>query len=87
MEKKVLVVSTNRVDDCDHGFDVKIFSTYRAAKEYFDKLVAEEKLNDHLMESEDVQITETENYFAIWEDGRWCEDHFETTIEEKQIED
>ena len=87
MKKKVFAVITNWTYDWDPGFAVEIFATYQAAKEYFDKIVAEKKLNDHLMESEDVQMTETENYFATWEDGRWCEDHFETTIEGKLIKD
>lgn len=85
MEKKVFIVSTNYAYDCDFGFEVEIFATYRAAKEYLDKFVAEEKLNDHLMKSEDVRISETESYFAIWEDGRWCEDHFEISIEEREV--
>lgn len=65
--------------------EVEIFSTFEEAKRHFDAYVDAEKANDHLMELDDKVIEESEDHFAIWQDGHYCEDHYEITIEEKAV--
>lgn len=81
----VYVVRADSTIDCSTDTDIKVFSTYEKAKAYFDECVADEKANDHLMESDDKVLEESENYFAIWQDGYYCEDHYEISIVEKEV--
>ena len=81
----VFVVRTDSTLDCSTDTDIKVFSTYEKAKAYFDECVADEKANDHLMESDDKVLEESENHFAIWQDGYYCEDHYEISIVEKEV--
>ena len=81
----VYVVKADSTLDCSTDIDIKVFSTYEKAKAYFDECVADEKANDHLMESDDKVLEESENHFAIWQDGYYCEDHYEISIVEKGV--
>ena len=81
----VYVVKTDSAIDGSTDTEVKIFSTHEKAKAYFDECVADEKANDHLMESDDKVLEESENHFAIWQDGYYCEDHYEINIVEKEV--
>ena len=81
----VFVVRINSTIDCLTETTVKIFSTYEKAKAFFDKCVADEKANDHLMELDDKVVIEEENYFYIYEDGHWSEDRYEIEIIEKVV--
>ena len=81
----VYVVIADSTLDCSTDTDIKVFSTYEKAKAYFDECVADEKANDHLMESDDKVLEESENHFAIWQDGYYCEDHYEISIVEKEV--
>ena len=65
--------------------EIRIFSTYKQAKACFDKFVSSEKDNDPLMECDDKVIEESEDHFAIWQDGRYCENHYEINIVEKKV--
>ena len=87
-EKKFDLVYVLKIDcayDGNAGTEVAIFSTFEEAKRHFDAHVDAEKANDHLMEFDDKIIEESEDRFAIWQDGRYCEDHYEITIEEKVV--
>ena len=81
----VYIVKIDATLDCSTDTDIKVFSTYEKAKAYFDECVADEKANDHLMESDDKVLEESENHFAIWQDGYYCEDHYEISIVEKEV--
>ena len=81
----VYVVIADSTLDCSTDTDIKVFSTYEKAKAYFDECVADEKANDHLMESDDKVLEESENHFAIWQDGYYCEAHYEISIVEKEV--
>lgn len=81
----VYIVRADSTLDCSTDTDIKVFSTYEKAKAYFDKCVADEKANDHLMELDDKVVIEEENYFYIYEDGYWSEDHYEIEIIEKVV--
>ena len=81
----VFVVRINSTIDCSTETTVKIFSTYEKAKAFFDKCVADEKANDHLMELDDKVVIEEENYFYIYEDGYWSEDRYAIEIIEKVV--
>ena len=81
----VFVVRADSTLDCSTDTDIKVFSTYEKAKAYFDECVADEKANDHLMESDDKVLEESENHFAIWQDGYYCEDHYEIEIIEMEV--
>lgn len=81
----VFVVRADSTLDCSTDTDIKVFSTYEKAKAYFDECVADEKANDHLMESDDKVLEESENHFAIWQDGYYCEDHYEIEIIERMV--
>lgn len=76
----VFVVRADSTLDCSTDTDIKVFSTYEKAKAYFDKCVADEKANDHLMELDDKVVIEEENHFYLYEEGFWSEDHYEIEI-------
>lgn len=82
---KVWVVEEENVEDVANEQEIRIFSTYEQAKACFDKFVASEKDNDPLMECDDKVIKESEGHFAIWQDGRYCENHYEINIIEKVV--
>ena len=81
----VYVVRADSTVDCSTDTTIKVFSTREKAKAYFDKCVADEKVNDHLMELDDKVVIEEENYFYIYEDGYWSEDRYEIEIIEKVV--
>lgn len=82
---KVWVVEEENVEDVASEREIRIFSTYKQAKACFDKFVASEKYNDPLMECDDKVIEESEGHFVIWQDGRYCENHYEINIIEKVV--
>lgn len=82
---KVWILEEENVEDVASEREVRIFSTYEKAKTCFDKFVASEKDNDPLMEYDDKVIEESEGHFAIWQDGRYCENHYEINIIEKVV--
>ena len=82
---KVWVVEEENVEDVAREREIRIFSTYEQAKACFDKFVASEKDNDPLMECDDKVIEESEGHFAIWQDGRYCENHYEINIIERKV--
>lgn len=87
-EKKfnlVYVLKTAYAYNGNADTEVSIFSTFEEAKRHFDAYVDAEKSNDHLMELDDKVIEESEDRFAIWQNGHYCEDHYEVTIEEKVV--
>ena len=87
-ENKLTTVFVVRIDstiDCSTGTTIKVFSTREKAKAYFDECVADEKANDHLMELDDKVVIEAENYFHIYQDGYWSEDHYEIEIIERVV--
>ena len=81
----VYVVKADSTLDCSTEIDIKVFSTREKAKSYFDECVADEKANDHLMELDDKVVIEAENYFHIYQDRYWSEDHYEIEIIEKVV--
>ena len=81
----VYVVIADSTLDCSTDTDIKVFSTYEKAKAYFDKCVADEKANDHLMELDDKLVYEEENYFAVYQEGSWSEDHYEISIDKMEV--
>lgn len=81
----VYVVRADSTLDCSTDTDIKVFSTYEKAKAYFDKCVADEKANDHLMELDDAVVNEEEGYFSVYQDGFWDEDHYEISINEMEV--
>lgn len=82
---KVWIVEEENVEDVASEREIRIFSTYEQAKACFDKFVANEKDNDPLMEWDDKVVKESEDHFAIWQDGRYCENHYEINIIEKVV--
>ena len=87
-ENKLTTVFIVRIDsniDCSTDTTMKVFSTREKAKAYFDECVADEKANDHLMELDDKVVDEEENYFSVYQDGYWSEDHYEIEIIEKVV--
>ena len=81
----VYVVIADSTLDCSTDTDIKVFSTYEKAKAYFDKCVTDEKTNDHLMELDDKLVYEEENYFAVYQEGSWSEDHYEISIDKMEV--
>lgn len=81
----VYVVKIDSTIDCSTEADIKVFSTREKAKAYFDECVADEKANDHLMELDDKVVIEAENYFHIYQDAYWAENHYEIEIIEKVV--
>lgn len=87
-ENKLTTVFVVRIDstlDCSTDTTIKVFSTREKAKAYFDECVADEKANDHLMLLDDKVVFEAENYFHIYQDGYWSEDHYEIEIIERMV--
>ena len=81
----VYVVKIDATIDGSTDTEMKVFSTREKAKAYFDECVADEKANDHLMELDDKVVDEEENYFSVYQDGYWSEDHYEIEIIEKVV--
>lgn len=87
-ENKPIFVYVVRIDatlDCSTETEMKVFSTREKAKAYFDKCVADEKANDHLMELDDKVVDEGEYYFSIYQEGYYSEDRYEIEIIEKAV--
>lgn len=87
-ENKPTTVFVVRIDDtidCSTDTTIKVFSTREKAKSYFDKCVADEKANDHLMELDDKFVYEEENFFSVYQEGSWSEDHYEIEIAEMEV--
>ena len=78
------VVIESVLDD-EHDVDGRIFSTYQKAKEFFDKCVADEKESDPLMDSENKVITESKDYFQIYEGGFYNSNRYEITIVRRKV--
>ena len=81
----VYVVKIDATIDGSTDTEMKVFSTREKAKAYFDECVADEKANDHLMELDDKVVDEEENYFSVYQDGYWSEDHYEMVIIERAV--
>lgn len=87
-ENKPAFVYVVRIDatlDCSTETEMKVFSTREKAKAFFDKCVADEKANDHLMELDDKVVDEGEYYFSIYQDGYYSEDRYEIEIIERVV--
>ena len=82
----VYIVRIDSTIDCSTETDIKVFSTREKAKAYFDKFVADEKANDHLMELDDKVVDDEEYYFSVYQEGYWSEDHYEISIEERMVD-
>ena len=78
------VVIESVLDD-EHDVDGRIFSTYQKAKEFFDKCVADEKESDPLMDSENKVVSESEDYFQIYEGGFYNSNRYEITIVRRKV--
>ena len=81
----VYVVRTDSIIDGSIDTTMKVFSTREKAKTYFDKCVADEKANDHLMLLDDKVINEGEYYFSIYQEGFWSENRYEIEIIERVV--
>ena len=81
----VYVVKIDMAFDGSTDTEMKVFSTREKAKAYFDECVADAKANDHLMELDDKVVDDYENYFSIYQEGYWSEDHYEIEIIEKAV--
>ena len=55
------------------------------AKEFFDKCVADEKKSNPLMDSENKAVTESEDYFQIYEGGFYNSNRYEITIVGRKV--
>lgn len=82
---KIWQVNSSYVSGTIVGGTCWLFDSYKKAKAHFDTCVKGAKENDPLMDSDNLVVEETENYFSIYEDGRYCEDHLEISIEEKNV--
>ena len=78
------VVIESALDD-EHDVDGRIFSTYQKAKEFFDKCVADEKKSNPLMDSENKVVTESKDYFQIYEGGFYNSNRYEITIVGRKV--
>lgn len=81
----VYIVNIDSTVDCLTDIETKVFSTYEKAKAYFDECVADEKANNSLMKLDDKAIFDYDNYFSIYHDCYWAEDHYEITIEQRMV--
>ena len=81
----VYVVTIDVAFDGSADTETKVFSTHEKAKAYFDKCVADEKANDHLMELDDKVVDDYENYFSVYQKGYWSEDHYKISIDERMV--
>ena len=87
-ENKPIFVYVVRIDatiDGSTDTEMKVFSTRKKAKAYFDECVADEKANDHLMELDNKVVDEGEYYFSIYQEGYYSEDRYEIEIIEKVV--
>ena len=81
----VYIVKIDATIDGSTDTEMRVFSTREKAKAYFDECVADEKANDHLMELDNKVVDEEENYFSVYQEGFWSEDHYEIEIIERVV--
>ena len=81
----VYIVKIDATIDGSTDTEMRVFSTREKAKAYFDECIADEKANDHLMESDDKFVDEEENYFSVYQEGFWSEDRYEIEIIERMV--
>lgn len=87
-ENKLTFVYVVKIDitfDGSTDTEMKVFSTREKAKAYFDECVANEKVNDYLMELDDKVVDDYGNYFSIYQEGHLSEDRYEISIEERVV--
>ena len=89
--KKIWMIHTNwAISSEESGSDAYAYATYEIAKREFDKLVREDKevnYEDWDSEDSDYEHEETENYWCIWENEDYCENHSEIKLEEHIVEE
>lgn len=83
---KVWIVETESIYEEEITTSVDVFSTYKKAKNKFDSMVIDEKENDHLFEKDNVVVDDFDDYFCVYEDGYYCEDHYIAKITEKEVQ-
>ena len=81
----VYVVKIDATIDGSTDTEMKVFSTREKAKAYFDECVADEKANDRLMLLDNKVVDDYENYFSVYQEGYWSEDHYEIEIIERVV--
>ena len=84
--KKVWLIVSESVLDGDIEQSVDVYSTPEKAKAEFDKIVARAKANDHLYDTENCVVEESDTEFCVYADGAYSEDHFSMSILEKEIQ-
>lgn len=83
---KVWIVETESIYEEEITTSVDVFSTYKKAKNKFDSMVIDEKESDHLFEKDNVVVDDFDDYFCVYEDGYYCEDHYIAKITEKEVQ-
>lgn len=64
---------------------VEVFSTYEAAKEYFDEAIKNEKENRNYKENGSYIEDSFNNYWCIYKRGNFCEDHYEVELLSREL--
>lgn len=89
---KVYAVVTDWATYDDNGCNVKLFSSYDKALNEFNKVVEEEKtknwssvIDKEGKVKEGYILEEDKDYFKIYEDNDYNDNHTEMWIEEKEV--
>ena len=92
MNKVYLVISEWALDGEEFGSDASVHITYDGAKVQFERVKQnmkddyaedyDELGNPIFNEDEDVVETEDDDYYEIYPDGRWSENHDSVRIKE-----
>ena len=84
---KVYVVVKEYVNDDGADTELKVYSTYRKAKEYFDEEVEWLKENDPLIASDFYDEELSETCYSLWKLYNYNENHVRLYISEEVVDE
>lgn len=84
---KVYVVVKEYVNDDGADIELKVYSTYHRAKEYFDEEVEWLKENDPLIASDFYDEDLSETCYSLWKLYNYNENHVRLYISEEVVDE
>lgn len=84
---KVYVVVKEYVNDDGADTEMKVYSTYHRAKEYFDEEVEWLKQNDPLIASDFYDEDLSETCYSLWKLYNYNENHIRLYISEEVVDE
>ena len=83
---KIWVLVIDNSYEYDNDISIELYQDCKKAREKFVSYVVDALENDHLVGKTATIIEEEENYFSIYKDGSYSEDHYTVYLEEKEVQ-